>query len=170
MDKYWNDFSKEGVLGQTLVEFVNYLTNLSGMEKPADQLRKTYERMVRSPFFGCNAFFRNHSDNKIPSQRTGGVGERERVFNNQNKPKPIIPQISPAGLDILDMHTDELARQITVVGYELWWRIKPWEFLGQAWNKKGKEEKAPNILAMINRFNEVRFTAVTNALDSFLVF
>jgi hypothetical protein len=90
----------------------------------------------------------------VPYQRAGGAGERQRVFN-ADRPKPIVPQVSAMGLDILDMHTDELARQITIIGYELWWRIKPWEFLGQAWNKKGKEEKAPNILAMINRFNEV---------------
>lgn len=31
--------------------------------------------------------------------------------------------------------------------------VKPWELLNLAWSRKGKEDKAPNVLAMIGRSN-----------------
>lgn len=44
---------------------------------------------------------------------------------------------------------------MTLIDEELWRAIEPWELLGQAWTKDEKDEKAPNVLAMIVRFNTV---------------
>jgi len=41
----------------------------------------------------------------------------------------------------------------TLVEWEIWQAIRPWEFLNQAWTKKDKERRAPNIIKMIKHFN-----------------
>ena len=56
---------------------------------------------------------------------------------------------------ILDIHPLEIARQLTIIESNLYRNIRPQECLGLAWSKKNAQEKAPNILKMINRFNIV---------------
>jgi hypothetical protein len=59
-------------------------------------------------------------------------------------------------IPILTYHPEELARQLTLIDYNLFIAIKPSECLNQNWmHKTLKEELAPNILAMIRRFNDV---------------
>ena len=49
----------------------------------------------------------------------------------------------------------ELAAQITLIEHELFRSIKPNELLGQVWIKNTKEVDAPNILRLIDHFNNV---------------
>jgi len=58
-------------------------------------------------------------------------------------------------LAFLAFHPEEIARQMTLIEWDLFKSIKPWECIGQSWAKKDKETKAPNILGMILRFNKV---------------
>src|SRR3989338_7118688 len=53
---------------------------------------------------------------------------------------------------------------MSLIEMELYRAIKPWEFLGQGWTKQNKEERAPNILAMIRRFNLVSRWAATTVV------
>jgi len=52
---------------------------------------------------------------------------------------------------LFDIHSEEIARQMTLMEYTLFKAIKPWEYL--CWNTKMKQTKSANILAMINKFN-----------------
>jgi hypothetical protein len=73
-----------------------------------------------------------------------------------HEPPTPYPVNVPAGqMTLMDIHPEELARQLTLIEYELYKKIKPWECLNQSWAKKDKETRAPNILAMIQRFNQV---------------
>jgi son of sevenless-like protein len=54
-------------------------------------------------------------------------------------------------------HPEEMARQLTLIEHDLFKSIKPAECVGQAWNKKDREKRAPNVLRMIQRFNQVLF-------------
>ena len=56
---------------------------------------------------------------------------------------------------LIELHPEEVARQLTLLEFDLYRAIRPWECLGLAWSKKDKETKAPNILKMIQRFNQV---------------
>jgi hypothetical protein len=38
----------------------------------------------------------------------------------------------------------------------LWFEVKPWEFLNQRWTKPNKQQSAPGILAMIKHINKVQ--------------
>ncbi|XP_071844358.1 ras-specific guanine nucleotide-releasing factor 2-like [Apostichopus japonicus] len=49
----------------------------------------------------------------------------------------------------------ELAEQLTYIEHKLLRAIPFWEFLSQKWMKQDKVEKAPHILALTRRFNEV---------------
>lgn len=131
VDKFWYDFSKEEILSDILLEFINHLETSPGLEKWAITLKKSYMK------------------------RKDAIGNKRIIFQN-NPPKPIIPtQIGPDGLKILDIDSEEVARQMTLIEQKLFRKIKPWEYLGLGWIKNEKETKSPNILIMVNRFNEV---------------
>lgn len=57
--------------------------------------------------------------------------------------------------DILDWPSAEIARQITLIEYNMFKAIKPKECLNQSWNKESREQKAFNIYQMITWFNRV---------------
>lgn len=71
---------------------------------------------------------------------------------SQTPPAPILPMNVSAALDLMDIAPEELARQLTLLEYELYKKIKSYEFLGQSFAKKDRETRAPNITAMISRF------------------
>lgn len=49
----------------------------------------------------------------------------------------------------------EIADQLTLLEYQIMTKIRPTEFLKQAWSKQEKDEKAPNIVSYIDWFNKV---------------
>jgi len=49
----------------------------------------------------------------------------------------------------------ELARQLTIMDFEKFRNIQPRECLNQAWSKKDKNTRAPNIVAMTEQWNKV---------------
>ncbi len=70
-------------------------------------------------------------------------------------PRPHLPTCRPSEVSMLTVHPQELARQLTLIEAKLFCAIKPWELLNLAWSRKDKEQKAPNVLAMIARSNVV---------------
>lgn len=82
-------------------------------------------------------------------------------------PKPILgpnPIGAPASINLLDIDPQEMARQITLLEYDLFKEILPKECLGQAWTKKEKEVKSPHVLRMIHWSNEVSWWVTTEVL------
>ncbi|ELR24833.1 RasGEF domain containing protein [Acanthamoeba castellanii str. Neff] len=84
--------------------------------------------------------------------------EADQATNSREEapPKPLLPKNYKSPLHyLLDWPAVEIARQLTLIEFDLFQRIQAKEFLNQCWNKEGKEEKAPGICALIERFNEV---------------
>ena len=79
---------------------------------------------------------------------------RDIIFGNK-PPKSILPKVISANPRIMDINAEEIARQLTLIESKLYRDIKPWECLNQCWARKDKDKKAPRIIAMINRFNQV---------------
>ena len=53
------------------------------------------------------------------------------------------------------LHPREIARQLTYLDFENLKKIKPRECVRQAWVGEHREEKAPNIVNMVNHFNKL---------------
>ncbi len=56
---------------------------------------------------------------------------------------------------ILDYPLLEVARQLTLIDFEVFAKIEPKECLNQSWNKEYRVTKAPNINEMIQSFNKL---------------
>jgi len=56
---------------------------------------------------------------------------------------------------IFDVRSEEIARQMCLIDHEIFSSIRPHEFLGQSWKKKNSHIQAPNIIRLIQHFNQV---------------
>ncbi|KAH3760659.1 Ras guanine nucleotide exchange factor [Pelomyxa schiedti] len=88
---------------------------------------------------------------------------RDWVSNPLGEPPPPIHLMDYGTVSsMLDFHPEELARQITLLEWELWSKIRPKEFIGQAWNKQAVKDKlAPNISRMVLESNKRTMWAIT---------
>eukprot|EP00026_Physarum_polycephalum_P002714 Phypoly_transcript_02722.p1 GENE.Phypoly_transcript_02722~~Phypoly_transcript_02722.p1 ORF type:complete len:821 (+),score=152.14 Phypoly_transcript_02722:35-2497(+) len=80
-------------------------------------------------------------------------------------PDPKIPKnIFSLYLDLFDVDEEEIARQMTLIDFEIYESIKMSELLNQSWNKAKLRHRSPNVIRMINRFNDVSHWVVTSIL------
>lgn len=80
----------------------------------------------------------------------------------KDDPPPFLwfPGPAPQLFHILTLHPAEVARQLTLIESELYRAVKPSELVGQTWSKQHKETEAPNVLALVRRFNQVHDTTL----------
>ncbi|XP_041465330.1 ras-specific guanine nucleotide-releasing factor 2-like isoform X3 [Lytechinus variegatus] len=101
--------------------------------------------------------------NLLPSEhRAASTIQRQIIQDHANirlqgeaELAALVPD-QPLPEDTFDrMSALELAEQLTYLEHKLLRAIPYWEFLNQAWMKQDKATRAPNILAVTRRFNEV---------------
>eukprot|EP01105_Mastigella_eilhardi_P009624 TRINITY_DN2264_c0_g1_i2.p1 TRINITY_DN2264_c0_g1~~TRINITY_DN2264_c0_g1_i2.p1 ORF type:complete len:832 (+),score=192.46 TRINITY_DN2264_c0_g1_i2:341-2497(+) len=83
-----------------------------------------------------------------------------------NAPKPIVPPVGVKLESVTDISSVEFARQITLMEFEVFTKIKPRECFNLAWSKKGCETNSPNVLHFINNFNKVGQWVIASILGS----
>ena len=73
-----------------------------------------------------------------------------------NAPPPVVPK-SLRKIKVLDIDPTEFARQLTILEYQHYARIKPGEFLNKTWQKKGTNDAQPrtNVNTMILHSNQL---------------
>lgn len=85
-----------------------------------------------------------------------GVTSLVEFLATAPKPHSIPRDITPKNLNLcLDIHTEEIARQLTLIDFVLLRRITPLELVNQRWTRSAKTKNAKNVLALIERFNHV---------------
>jgi len=114
----------------------NLIELMAGSHRPsvaaaAESLRKLYQDFV---------------EKKDPSATS-----LETVVVPGESPKTILP--SSTIRQIQDISPVELARQFTLMRYEVFKKIRPREFCNLAWTKKDAARRAPNIVKVIKDFN-----------------
>jgi hypothetical protein len=92
---------------------------------------------------------------KIMRSGIEGAPAQEQLQFDSKPPRPYIPMNLKGQLTVLDLHPEEVARQITLIDQGLYRQIRPREFLGNGWSKSDKEVRSPGIIQMINNFNKV---------------
>lgn len=66
-------------------------------------------------------------------------------------------QVPDTEITLLTLHPLELARQLTILEFELYKTIKTSELVGAVWTKRDKETSSPNLLRMIKHTTNVCF-------------
>ncbi|XP_063927452.1 protein son of sevenless [Zophobas morio] len=94
---------------------------------------------------------------KILHRKQENDSQRHIKFAFNEPPPPIEWHIPCTESDygILTLHPVEIARQLTILEFDLYRMIKPSELVGAVWTKKDKESSSPNLLKMIKHTTNV---------------
>jgi hypothetical protein len=131
IEKAWHDFDKDAALPERCMDFLDRcISSNDPLKGVATGIRANLVRKKS----GDEATVTKAATNPPPVL----IGPRENSFTN-----------------LMDLNAEEIARQLTLIEWDIWVKIQPWECLGLSWTKKNKETAAPNVLALINRFNVV---------------
>lgn len=135
MEDHWDDFEDRFMLEKVRTFIDQDMRPI--MEQPANTLFKLITRKLRSITL---------SDMAIEFPKP--------------PPDPYVPDLKslagiPSEMQFMTFHPEEVARQLTIIEFEIFKSIKVGECLSQNWAKKDKQMKSPNILKMIQRFNKV---------------
>eukprot|EP01134_Creolimax_fragrantissima_P003726 CFRG3726T1 len=94
-------------------------------------------------------------------------GKRSSVGFGIPPPPVDVSAMAPSTLeeyDILNISPIEIARQLTLIDFELFSKIQSHELVGQVWNKR--RSKASNVCACIDRFNLVSQWVTTTIINT----
>eukprot|EP01114_Cavostelium_apophysatum_P014905 TRINITY_DN3971_c0_g1_i2.p1 TRINITY_DN3971_c0_g1~~TRINITY_DN3971_c0_g1_i2.p1 ORF type:complete len:622 (-),score=142.26 TRINITY_DN3971_c0_g1_i2:1171-3003(-) len=86
------------------------------------------------------------------------AAERERLsfMIDEEAPEAKVPRnIHSPNMNFFDVDDEEIARQITLLDFNMFARITPSELLNQSWSKPDMQHRSPHVLAMIDRFNNL---------------
>jgi len=136
VDRHYYDFDADQLLQRRFLHFVDErVRHAAGLETAAVMLRNQMEKRV------------------LYSHPRGADVE---MMASCPPPTPLLPKgDSLGGYGLLDLHPVEVARQLTLIESHLFKQIQPKECLNQAWNRPALKPQAPNILNLIDRFNQV---------------
>ncbi|KAL0491641.1 RasGefJ [Acrasis kona] len=169
--KYWinnhsYDFRSDSKLKRKFSDFIEQHVAKTKFDHLADNLR-----------LALDGNFFNHQIDSL-NQITAFTKKRDTFSNQKFATKKImvdsglpLPKIKSKFKDllgadqILDWPSLEIARQITLIEFDLFENIQPKECLSQAWNKPNRDQISPNIYAMMDRTNKMVLWTAQQVLE-----
>jgi hypothetical protein len=142
IEEYPGDFD-DRLVGQ-MKQFIDHATSSATTATFATAVGKAFQKMI------------SETKGRKMGGRRGG-----------DPPDPIVPSnFFSRTWTLLDLDEEEIARQLTVIDWETYERIKPSELLNQAWSKPKLKHRAPHVLALIKRFNMISSWAATEIVSA----
>ncbi|ESN98069.1 hypothetical protein HELRODRAFT_84957, partial [Helobdella robusta] len=137
VDYHWYDFENNKPLQSQVKDFVN--ESLRGRGK---LLIKWVETIL-----------------KIMNRKFSMIPNEPKQITFSRKPPMAEWHISkiPTDYDLMNLHPIEIARQVTLLEFEIFQKIKSSEMVGAVWMKKEKHLTSPNLLKMIHHTTKFTF-------------
>ena len=162
MDHHFYDFERDKGLLDKLLNFLNTVSeNCKSMRKWVDSVMKIVQRRKSEPSEQRPITF-SFERSPPPIEWHLRVPEEEWgiltvcILTNYILITLFLSR-EPNIIMSLQLHPIELARQLTLLEFELYRNVKPSELVGSVWTKKDKEKTSPNLLKMIKHTTNVRF-------------
>ncbi|XP_049887076.1 protein son of sevenless [Pectinophora gossypiella] len=130
VDQHFYDFERDPALLEKLREFLESVDG-KPMRKWVQSVLKTLQRKSGQMELECSGGVSHVFDRSPPA-----------VFKHVADP-------DRCGWHPLALHPLELARQLTLLEFQLYRQVKPSELVGAVWTKKDKEKTSPNLLKII---------------------
>ena len=92
---------------------------------------------------------------KLVAKTSQPIANRDSLINifNSLPPQSIVTKSNV--INLLTVHPTEMARQLTLLEYQIYRSIQPHEFFNNAWASSDKETKSRNIIKMSTEFNNI---------------
>ncbi|KFD70593.1 hypothetical protein M514_09795 [Trichuris suis] len=136
IDRHWYDFDQDPDLLLHLEQFLKRIEDVHAMSKCSRSLQKLIDRKVGS--------------------KQMRPEPKELQFSADPPPLECYLAVLPEEYDLMTLHPIEIARQITLLEFDLYRAVKPIELVGAAWTKKDKDKRSPQLLKLIQ--HSTKFT------------
>ncbi|KAJ8329055.1 hypothetical protein O5D80_003008 [Batrachochytrium dendrobatidis] len=172
MEQYWSDFQSNPKLVQLLTTFMDALENpklaqmlktcmnrkLTGVEAPLIEMPSQCPKPIlpKALLKRVSTDIASNRESKMMETVSRPISAPWSAFNKKSE-----IFMDDLKLKMVDLDPIEVARQLTLIEFELFNAIKAREFLDLAWMKDDKETRAPNIIRMVRWSNHVVHWLIT---------
>ncbi|KAI8929333.1 ras guanine nucleotide exchange factor domain-containing protein [Entophlyctis helioformis] len=179
VEQYWSDFQSNPALLQLLTTFVDTLESpklvqvlktsvtrkLTGVEAPVIEMPTQFPKPILPKSLMkrySSDVFTNNRESKLQDSVPRPISAPWSAFGKKSSDMALDLDVK---LKLAELDPLEVARQLTLIEFELFAAIKAREFLDLAWMKDDKETKAPNIIRMVRWSNHVVHWLVTEIVS-----